>query len=74
MEEIVQGPHPPVLSFMSGNWNISQFLEIGILFKVSKIENNSVLKNEIVNLERSLLKRSLHYLDGVSSPPIRALH
>ena len=27
MEAIVQGPHPPVLSFMSGNRNYSKFLE-----------------------------------------------
>ena len=46
MEEIVQGPHPPVLSFMSGNRHYSQFLENRKVSEFSKIENISILENE----------------------------
>ena len=46
MEAIVQGPHPPVLSFMSGNRHYSQFLENRKVSEFSKIENISILENE----------------------------
>ena len=46
MEEIVQGPYPPVLSFMSGNRHYSQFLENRKVSEFSKIENISILENE----------------------------
>ena len=46
METIVQSPHPPVLSFMSGNRHYSQFLENRKVSEFSKIENISILENE----------------------------
>ena len=43
MEAIVQGPHPPVLSFMSRNWHYSPFLEnINILKSVWKWKKNLI--------------------------------